>query len=132
MKAKVIEKSGPWYSHNGVQIGQGREKTKQHLEQHPELAREIEKAVRDRLIIESSPIDEYLANEHSTPQLSTEKSQSNNKQNKGGGGGGGGISKPTSGGGGSSSVSVVVEDDMVENDQENTNGNLEEFSEDKS
>jgi recombination protein RecA len=45
-KAGVVEKSGAWYSFNGQRIGQGRENTKAFLKEHPEVAAQIEKAVR--------------------------------------------------------------------------------------
>lgn len=79
VKAKVIEKSGPWYSHNGVQIGQGREKTKQHLDQHPELATEIETAVRDKLLVSTSPIDDYLAESAANSSSASEKGKHSKK-----------------------------------------------------
>ena len=43
----VINKSGAWYAYNGQKIGQGRENTKQYLEQNPELLAEIELKVRE-------------------------------------------------------------------------------------
>ncbi|HCM91995.1 MAG TPA: recombinase RecA [Lachnospiraceae bacterium] len=43
----VINKSGAWYAYNGQKIGQGRENTKQYLEQNPELLGEIEQKVRE-------------------------------------------------------------------------------------
>lgn len=45
----VIKKSGAWYSYNGDKIGQGREKTKEYLEQNPELAQEIENKIRETI-----------------------------------------------------------------------------------
>ncbi|MDO5300936.1 MAG: recombinase RecA [Tissierellia bacterium] len=45
-KANIIEKSGSWYSYRDEKLGQGRENSKTHLEEHPELAREIEAQVR--------------------------------------------------------------------------------------
>lgn len=45
----VVEKSGAWYAYNGMRIGQGKEKAKQYLEEHPELADEIEKAIKLKL-----------------------------------------------------------------------------------
>ena len=42
----VLEKSGAWYSYNGMRIGQGREKTKAYLEENPEICDEIEEKVR--------------------------------------------------------------------------------------
>lgn len=36
----IIEKSGSWFSYGGSHIGQGREKTKAYLSEHPEVADE--------------------------------------------------------------------------------------------
>jgi recombination protein RecA len=46
VKAGIIEKSGAWFSHNGERIGQGRENTKAFLKEHPKVADQIEKAIR--------------------------------------------------------------------------------------
>ena len=43
----IIQKSGAWYSYNGERLGQGRENVKQYLKEHPELAAEIEKQIRE-------------------------------------------------------------------------------------
>src|SRR6202171_6243338 len=44
--AGVVEKSGAWFSYNGQRIGQGRENAKQFLKENPQVAGEIEKAIR--------------------------------------------------------------------------------------
>jgi recombination protein RecA len=46
VKAGIIEKSGAWFSYSGERIGQGRENTKGFLKQHPKMADQIEKAIR--------------------------------------------------------------------------------------
>jgi recombination protein RecA len=46
VRAGIVEKSGAWFSFNGERIGQGRENTKAFLKEHPKLAAEIEKAIR--------------------------------------------------------------------------------------
>ncbi|WP_026965388.1 recombinase RecA [Alicyclobacillus pomorum] len=43
----VIQKSGAWYSYNDERLGQGRENAKQFLKEHPELAEEIERKIRE-------------------------------------------------------------------------------------
>ena len=43
----VIEKSGAWYSYDGVRIGQGRENAKLYLRENPEVMSEIENKVRE-------------------------------------------------------------------------------------
>ena len=45
-KAGVVEKSGSWFSYKSQRIGQGRENAKQFLRDHPEIAGEIERTVR--------------------------------------------------------------------------------------
>ena len=47
--AKIIEKSGAWYSYNGEKIGQGRDNAREFLRENPQLAREIENKVRAAL-----------------------------------------------------------------------------------
>jgi len=47
----IIAKSGAWYSYNDQRLGQGRENVRDYLKQHPEVAAEIEKKIRDALSI---------------------------------------------------------------------------------
>ncbi len=44
--AGVVEKSGSWYSYDSQRIGQGRNNAKTFLKEHPEMADEIELAIR--------------------------------------------------------------------------------------
>ncbi|HZF26290.1 MAG TPA: recombinase RecA [Steroidobacteraceae bacterium] len=46
----IIEKSGSWYSYNGERIGQGKDNTRIYLQQHREIATEIEAKLRERLM----------------------------------------------------------------------------------
>lgn len=46
VKISLIEKSGAWYSCNGVRIGQGKENARAYLKDNPELARELEEKIR--------------------------------------------------------------------------------------
>ena len=46
----LIEKSGSWYAYNGERIGQGKENAKSFLDQRPEVAREIEGKLRQKLL----------------------------------------------------------------------------------
>lgn len=45
-KAGVVDKSGAWFSYNSQRLGQGRENAKQFLRDNPEVAIEIEAALR--------------------------------------------------------------------------------------
>jgi recombination protein RecA len=46
VKAGVVEKSGSWFSYNSQRIGQGRENVREFLKTNPDIAAEIEQAVR--------------------------------------------------------------------------------------
>lgn len=46
VKAGIVEKSGSWFSYNSTRIGQGRENSKNFLRENPEMAAEIELAIR--------------------------------------------------------------------------------------
>ncbi|MDO8421614.1 MAG: recombinase RecA [Parvibaculum sp.] len=46
VKAGIVEKSGSWFSYNSTRIGQGRENSKTFLRENPEMAAEIEQAIR--------------------------------------------------------------------------------------
>jgi recombination protein RecA len=46
VKAGIVEKSGAWFSYDSQRIGQGRENAKQFLREHPEMAQQIEAAIR--------------------------------------------------------------------------------------
>ncbi|MCI5075417.1 recombinase RecA [Oricola sp.] len=46
VKAGIVEKSGAWFSYDSQRLGQGRENAKQFLRDNPEVADEIELALR--------------------------------------------------------------------------------------
>ncbi len=46
VKAEIVEKSGSWFSYGDQRIGQGRENVKEFLKENPEMANEIEHAIR--------------------------------------------------------------------------------------
>ncbi len=45
----IIQKSGAWYSYDSAKIAQGREAAKQFLMDNPELAKEIEQKIKEKL-----------------------------------------------------------------------------------
>ena len=49
VELELINKSGNWFSVGDERIGQGRDNAKQYLADHPELADELEKKVREHL-----------------------------------------------------------------------------------
>ena len=46
----MVEKSGSWYSYKGERIGQGKENARNFLEQHPDIAQDIESKIREKLL----------------------------------------------------------------------------------
>ena len=46
----LVNKAGAWYSYNNEKIGQGKENSGIYLQEHPEIANEIEKALREKLL----------------------------------------------------------------------------------
>lgn len=54
VREEFIEKAGAWFSYNNAKLGQGREKSKQHLRDTPELLNEIRAKIIERI----SPRDE--------------------------------------------------------------------------
>ena len=46
----IIEKSGSWFSYNGNKIGQGRDNVIAYLKNNPELADEVEKLIREKMV----------------------------------------------------------------------------------
>jgi recombination protein RecA len=59
--AKIIEKSGAWYSYNGERIGQGKDNARNFLKERPELALEIENKVRASLGVPLLPVPSKAA-----------------------------------------------------------------------
>ncbi len=62
---EIITKRGAFFSYNDMRLGQGREQAKNFLRQHPEVAQEIELAIRAQtaatgspLVVKGGPVDE--------------------------------------------------------------------------
>jgi recombination protein RecA len=45
----IVQKSGSWYSYNNDKLGQGRDAVKQLMNDNPELAKEIEGKIREKI-----------------------------------------------------------------------------------
>ncbi|MBX3447692.1 MAG: recombinase RecA [Parvibaculaceae bacterium] len=64
VKAGIVEKSGSWFSYNSQRIGQGRENAKQFLRENPDMAAEIETAIRQNAgLIAEKILDEVSPDE---------------------------------------------------------------------
>ena len=51
----IVEKAGAWYSYEKDRIGQGKENARTFLEEHPEMAAEIEERLRAKLLPKKAP-----------------------------------------------------------------------------
>ena len=64
VKAGIVEKSGAWFSYDSQRLGQGRENAKQFMRDNPDIADEIEAAIRQNAgliaeqILEGEPVDD--------------------------------------------------------------------------
>jgi recombination protein RecA len=52
-----IEKSGSWYSYKGERIGQGKDNARTFLQQHAEIAKDIEAQIRVKMIPEKATMN---------------------------------------------------------------------------
>ncbi|CZF83796.1 Protein RecA [Grimontia celer] len=58
VKHKLVEKAGAWYSYNGDKIGQGKANACRFLKENPEIAKELDKTLRDMLLQTGQPQSE--------------------------------------------------------------------------
>lgn len=54
VKHKLVEKAGAWYSYQGDKIGQGKANSMKFLTENPDIAIDIEKRLRDMLLLKPS------------------------------------------------------------------------------
>ncbi len=57
----IIDKSGAWYSYNGERIGQGKDNTRLYLQQHKDIAADIESKIRLKLLPPAKRVEEKTA-----------------------------------------------------------------------
>ena len=57
----IIDKSGSWYSYNGERIGQGKDNTRVYLQQHPDIASQIEEKIRIKMMPPPKRVEEKTA-----------------------------------------------------------------------
>ena len=55
---KVLEKSGTWISYENERLGQGRENAKEFLDQNPDISKEIEQKLKEKLGLEKTREEE--------------------------------------------------------------------------
>jgi recombination protein RecA len=50
LERNIVGKSGSWYTYGDTRIGQGRENSKTYLEEHSDMAAELEAKIRATLV----------------------------------------------------------------------------------
>jgi recombination protein RecA len=58
VEQSIIRKSGAWYTYDGDQLGQGKEKAREFLKENPDVAAEIEKKILEKLGVGQGAGDE--------------------------------------------------------------------------
>ena len=56
VECDIVEKSGAWYSYNGERVGQGKDNAREFLKENPEIAKEIEARIREKLGVKGGSI----------------------------------------------------------------------------
>jgi len=60
VEAKLVEKSGAWYSCGDERIGQGKENARQYLKENPEMAARLEATLREKFVPSDAPREEAI------------------------------------------------------------------------
>ncbi len=59
----LVDKAGAWFSYKGQRIGQGKDNARIFLKEHPEMAKEIEAKIREKLIVPVPPLTQKVVEE---------------------------------------------------------------------
>ncbi|GAW95878.1 MULTISPECIES: recombinase RecA [Colwellia] len=60
VKHGFVEKAGAWYSCNGERIGQGKANAAKYLEEHPDMAKDVDTKLRDMLLNKTADEDKAV------------------------------------------------------------------------
>ena len=56
---ELVQKAGAWYSYQGNKIGQGKNNVIRHLEENPQIAQELDRLIREKLLTPvTTPLEE--------------------------------------------------------------------------
>ena len=67
----IVEKTGAWYSFDKDRIGQGKDNARQFLKENPDIANEIEKRIRDKVVTAARSANE--SNEAAVESMAEEE-----------------------------------------------------------
>ena len=69
VKVGLIDKAGAWYSYRGEKVGQGKANAAQYLEEHLNIAKELEQLIREKLLNADVLPIEFGAQESTSEEL---------------------------------------------------------------
>ena len=69
VKVGLIDKAGAWYSYRGEKVGQGKANAAQYLEEHLNIAKELEQLIREKLLNADVLPLEFGAQESTSEEL---------------------------------------------------------------
>lgn len=59
----LVDKAGAWYSYKGDKIGQGKDNARSYLKEHPAVAKELDEALRAKLLANYKPAENTVEQE---------------------------------------------------------------------
>jgi recombination protein RecA len=78
---EIVKKAGAWFTYDGEQLGQGRENARQFLQEHKDIAQEIERKIREAVGLaaftedDEKPVVLEDAAPAPTPELTKEEAE---------------------------------------------------------
>ncbi|KAB7702334.1 recombinase RecA [Plesiomonas shigelloides] len=75
VKHKLVEKSGAWYSYQGEKVGQGKANSMKYLQEHPEIAAELDKKLREMLLSAAATSAEAQANNDGNDEFGSDEDE---------------------------------------------------------
>lgn len=79
---EIIDKSGAWFSYNGIRMGQGKENAKKFLDDHLDIALEIEDKIRKAVEDKQAEINKAIALEQERKAEAYKKAAEDKLKNK--------------------------------------------------
>jgi len=69
VQQEFVQKAGAWYSYQGNKIGQGKNNVIRHLEENPQIAQELDRMIREKLLTTAQEQPEDKQSEEHTDLL---------------------------------------------------------------
>ena len=60
LNLETVKKAGSWFSFREEKLGQGRDKARDFLTENPDILKEVETLVREKLAAPNQPVEEAV------------------------------------------------------------------------